>query len=69
MIGASFIRLHDDYSLPTGDVVQFPSVIINQRKLNAQIKGFSYFLITLIAAISLFNLIGSAFLWKKDRTE
>jgi len=35
MIGASLIRLHDDYTLPSGDVVQFPSVILNQRKLNA----------------------------------
>ena len=69
MIGASLIRIHDDFTLPSCDVVQFPSVVLNQRKLDAQIKGFSYFFITLVAATSLFGLIGSAVLWQKDRRE
>jgi hypothetical protein len=69
MIGASLIRIHDDFTLPSCDVVQFPSVVLNQRKLDAQIKGFSYFFIALVAATSLFGLIGSAVLWQKDRRE
>jgi hypothetical protein len=70
MIGASLIRLHDDLTLaPTSDVVQFPSQILKQRRFDAQIKGFSYFFIALIAATSLYGLIGSAIFWQKDRLE
>jgi hypothetical protein len=32
MIGASLIRLHDDFTLPpSGDVVEFPSLILKQK--------------------------------------
>jgi len=69
MIGASLIRIHDDFTLPSCDVVQFPSVVLKQRKLDSEIKGFSYIFIALVAATSLFGLIGSAVLWQKDRRE
>lgn len=63
------IRIHDDFTLPSCDVVQFPSVVLKQRKLDSEIKGFSYIFIALVAATSLFGLIGSAVLWQKDRRE
>jgi hypothetical protein len=44
-------------------------LVLKQKRLDAQIKGFSYFFIVLIAATSLFGLIGSAILWQKDRVE
>ena len=69
MIDASLIRVFNDGSQPIGNVVQFPSVIMSQRKLDVQIKGFSYFFIALIASSSLFGLVGSALLWLKDKND
>jgi hypothetical protein len=35
MIGAKLVRVFDDLAQPIGEVVQFPSVILEQRKLSA----------------------------------